>query len=162
MSSVQPIKSTFALGSVNFVFCIELAMQLHSDISIPPHLGFSSRYYKKFDVPDLKRLGLPLDEGALSMTHANNTVVISVRTGKHDLAYRVIGREWFANKTRSLGEHVIKGDRHKRCCRRSSSCQAHTQFLAQYAKPEPVLDFDRWMRNKRANVKEGDVDCNVN
>ena len=32
-------------------------------------------------MPDLKRLGLPLDASALSMTHANNTLVITVRAG---------------------------------------------------------------------------------
>lgn len=36
------------------------------------------RYYKKFSVVDLDRCQLPLDSSALSFTHANNTLIISV------------------------------------------------------------------------------------
>lgn len=41
----------------------------------PPHFP---RYYKKFSIPDLKRCQLPLESTALSFTHANNTLIISV------------------------------------------------------------------------------------
>ncbi|PKU27911.1 protein dpcd [Limosa lapponica baueri] len=37
------------------------------------------RYYKKFSIPDLDRYQLPLDAAALSFTHANNTLIITVR-----------------------------------------------------------------------------------
>lgn len=37
------------------------------------------RYYKKFSIPDLDRYQLPLDTAALSFTHANNTLIITVR-----------------------------------------------------------------------------------
>lgn len=36
------------------------------------------RYYKKFSVPVLTRLKLPLDEKSISFEHANNTLVINV------------------------------------------------------------------------------------
>jgi len=36
------------------------------------------RYYKKFSIPDLDRCQLPLESAALSFTHANNTLIISV------------------------------------------------------------------------------------
>lgn len=37
------------------------------------------RYYKKFPIPDLDRYQLPLDAAALSFTHTNNTLIITVR-----------------------------------------------------------------------------------
>ncbi|GAA53976.1 protein DPCD, partial [Clonorchis sinensis] len=38
----------------------------------------TSRYYKRFDVPDMQRMNLPLKQDALSLSHANNTLLISV------------------------------------------------------------------------------------
>ncbi len=35
------------------------------------------RFYKKFQVADMDRYNLPLEEKALSMAHANNTLIIS-------------------------------------------------------------------------------------
>ena len=37
----------------------------------------NKKYYKKFEVEDLKRIGLKLKESDLQWTHANNTLVIS-------------------------------------------------------------------------------------
>lgn len=50
-------------------------------IETPPSLFLSliCRYYKKFSIPDLDRYHLPLDAAALSFTHANNTLIITVR-----------------------------------------------------------------------------------
>ena len=36
------------------------------------------RYYEKFRIPDMERCQLPLEQKALSVTHANNTLIISV------------------------------------------------------------------------------------
>lgn len=36
------------------------------------------RFYKKFSIADLDRNQLPLDSSALSFTHANNTLIVSV------------------------------------------------------------------------------------
>ena len=36
------------------------------------------RYYKKFRIPDMERCQLPLEQKALSVAHANNTLIISV------------------------------------------------------------------------------------
>ena len=36
------------------------------------------RYYKKFTVPDMDRAQLPLDQDAISIAHANNTLIIQV------------------------------------------------------------------------------------
>lgn len=36
------------------------------------------RYYKRFDVPELDVLGLPLEDSSLSWTHANNTLIITM------------------------------------------------------------------------------------
>lgn len=36
------------------------------------------RYYKKFNVPDMDRLGLQLQASKLSLAHANNTLIITV------------------------------------------------------------------------------------
>jgi hypothetical protein len=40
---------------------------------------FFFRYYKRFSIADLDRLNLPLEESNLSYSHANNTLIISVR-----------------------------------------------------------------------------------
>ena len=36
------------------------------------------KYYKRFDVPDLKRANIKLSKEALSFKHANNTLIVSV------------------------------------------------------------------------------------
>ncbi|KAA3675820.1 protein DPCD [Paragonimus westermani] len=38
----------------------------------------NKKYYKKFDIPDMKRLNLPLSQDAITLNHANNTLLISV------------------------------------------------------------------------------------
>lgn len=38
----------------------------------------NKKYYKKFSIPDLDRFQLPLNSNALSFTHANNTLIITV------------------------------------------------------------------------------------
>ena len=43
---------------------------------------FLHRYYKKFTIPDLDRCQLPLEDSAISHTHANNTLIISVSYGR--------------------------------------------------------------------------------
>lgn len=35
------------------------------------------RYYKKFDIPEMDVLKLPLNDQALTWTHSNNTLIIS-------------------------------------------------------------------------------------
>ncbi|XP_048407414.1 protein DPCD [Stegostoma tigrinum] len=37
----------------------------------------NKKYYKRFNIPDMDRCGLPLDGSALSFTHANNTLIIT-------------------------------------------------------------------------------------
>lgn len=36
------------------------------------------KYYKRFDVPDLKRMNIKLDKALLSFSYKNNTLVVSV------------------------------------------------------------------------------------
>jgi hypothetical protein len=38
----------------------------------------NKKYYKRFDIADMKRLGLNLDERALKVKYINNTLIISV------------------------------------------------------------------------------------
>jgi hypothetical protein len=40
---------------------------------------YFSRYFKRFSITDLDRLNLPLEESNLSYSHANNTLIITVR-----------------------------------------------------------------------------------
>ncbi|CAH8563984.1 unnamed protein product [Dicrocoelium dendriticum] len=47
----------------------------------------NNKYYKKFDIPDMKRLNLPLSQEAISMSHANNTLLISYAKSNEVLAY---------------------------------------------------------------------------
>lgn len=39
----------------------------------------NKKYYKRFDIPDLKRLNLELDESKLKVNFQNNTLIISVK-----------------------------------------------------------------------------------
>jgi len=46
------------------------------------------KYYKRFDVPDLKRMNIKLDKERVSFKYGNNTLVVSVSsrvysTGSH-------------------------------------------------------------------------------
>lgn len=34
------------------------------------------KYYKRFDIPDLKRLGIELEESSLAWKYQNNTLII--------------------------------------------------------------------------------------
>ena len=36
------------------------------------------KYYKRFDIPDLKRINVKLDKALLSFSHKNNTLIVSV------------------------------------------------------------------------------------
>jgi hypothetical protein len=38
----------------------------------------NKKYYKRFDIPDMKRLGLDIDQTALKVNFLNNTLIISV------------------------------------------------------------------------------------
>ncbi|XP_042192806.1 protein DPCD [Callorhinchus milii] len=42
----------------------------------------NKKYYKSFDIADMDRCQLPLESSALSFTHANNTLIISVSPPK--------------------------------------------------------------------------------
>eukprot|EP00051_Salpingoeca_urceolata_P008395 m.105645 g.105645 ORF g.105645 m.105645 type:complete len:128 (-) comp15731_c0_seq3:77-460(-) len=37
----------------------------------------NKKYFKRFSVPDMERLGIELDQDAVSLAHANNTLIIS-------------------------------------------------------------------------------------
>uniref|UniRef100_A0A8C4Q353 Protein DPCD n=1 Tax=Eptatretus burgeri TaxID=7764 RepID=A0A8C4Q353_EPTBU len=40
----------------------------------------NKKYYKTLSIPDMERYGLPLESSALSFTHKNNTLVITIST----------------------------------------------------------------------------------
>ena len=37
----------------------------------------NKKYYKRFDIPDMKRIGLTLEESEIAWKYQNNTVIIS-------------------------------------------------------------------------------------
>ena len=37
----------------------------------------NKKYYKRIDIPDLRRVGLEVDEAAIAWRYTNNTVIIS-------------------------------------------------------------------------------------
>jgi len=39
----------------------------------------NKKYFKRIDVPDLNRLGLRVEEGGISIAHANRTLVVSLK-----------------------------------------------------------------------------------
>ncbi|KAG5447157.1 Protein dpcd [Clonorchis sinensis] len=47
----------------------------------------NKKYYKRFDVPDMQRMNLPLKQDALSLSHANNTLLISYTKPDEILQY---------------------------------------------------------------------------
>ena len=36
----------------------------------------NKKYFKRFDIPDLKRLGIKLEESELAWKYANNTLIV--------------------------------------------------------------------------------------
>ena len=42
----------------------------------------NKKYFKRFSIPDLDRMALPLEFEALSMAHANNTLIITYKKPK--------------------------------------------------------------------------------
>ncbi|XP_077992785.1 protein DPCD-like [Glandiceps talaboti] len=46
----------------------------------------NKKYYKKFNIPDLDRISLPMEQSALSIAHANNTLIISYKKPSEVLA----------------------------------------------------------------------------
>lgn len=121
------------------------------------------RYFKRFDVPNLKRHGVLLDAGAITMKHAHNTLVISVRTAVHFLL------------ALSGSVAACLGRAAARCC----AVAAHERdgavlALAQYAKPAAIIAEEEAARKARvakkrggtgaggagAGSEEGDIGCN--
>ena len=45
----------------------------------------NKKYYKRFDIPDMKRLGLPLEESSVVWKYQNNTVIIGYDKPQHIL-----------------------------------------------------------------------------
>ena len=50
------------------------------------------KYYKRFDIPDLKRLNIKLDKAPLSFTYKNNTLIVSVTMDQSSI--RSLSRCW--------------------------------------------------------------------
>ncbi|XP_074643041.1 protein DPCD-like isoform X1 [Tubulanus polymorphus] len=47
----------------------------------------NKKYYKKIEVPDLRRLNIPLHQQHISVAHANNTLIITYEKPKELLAF---------------------------------------------------------------------------
>ena len=45
-------------------------------------LCFLCRYFKRFNIPDMERAKLKLEQSAISIAHANNTLIITVSVEK--------------------------------------------------------------------------------
>ncbi|CAL8071907.1 unnamed protein product [Calicophoron daubneyi] len=53
----------------------------------------NKKYFKKFDIPDMKRLNLNLSESAISLSHANNTLLISYKKPDEVLEFEKLLKE---------------------------------------------------------------------
>lgn len=42
------------------------------------NFNLNCRYFKKISIPDMDRAHLPLEQSALNVAHANNTLIITV------------------------------------------------------------------------------------
>ncbi|XP_052102341.1 protein DPCD-like isoform X2 [Mytilus californianus] len=42
----------------------------------------NKKYYKKFDIPDMLRAQIPLNQDSISVAHANNTLIVSYKKPK--------------------------------------------------------------------------------
>ena len=70
------------------------------------------KYYKRIDIPDIKRMGIELKKGKESWIYKNNTLIISVRNFK--LIYKKFGIFLKVPKTRKCfaqGKRNEKGVR---------------------------------------------------
>lgn len=89
-------KTAFPLSSLFAIPNLPLQMALFT-IQLSIHCPF--RYYKKFSVVDLDRCLLPLDDSALSFSHANNTLIVrvsSVHSGNVGIHFtlQAVLRKW--------------------------------------------------------------------
>ncbi|GAB1599237.1 protein DPCD-like [Argonauta hians] len=65
----------------------------------------NKKYYKKFSIPDMTRLELPLNKDAITFSHINNTLIISYKKPKEVLSYeKEIQNE--LKKVKSSGDNV--------------------------------------------------------
>eukprot|EP00054_Salpingoeca_dolichothecata_P000656 m.17249 g.17249 ORF g.17249 m.17249 type:complete len:196 (-) comp11089_c0_seq1:24-611(-) len=65
----------------------------------------NKKYFKKFEIEDLKRCGLSLESGLASMAHANNTLIITYPKPEAILKLEAILRD-----TYKKGKAVEEGD----------------------------------------------------
>ncbi|KAF8565246.1 hypothetical protein P879_11002 [Paragonimus westermani] len=63
------------------------SVQVDSDDNTLVLKTSNKKYYKKFDIPDMKRLNLPLSQDAITLNHANNTLLISYTKPDEFLQY---------------------------------------------------------------------------
>lgn len=95
----------------------------------------SSRYYKRFSIPDLDRCKESLSQDALSLAHANNTLIITVSSSTaHDVHERT--SVFFTSRRFNL---------------------------LQYTKPAAVLQMEKELQEELKKMKaskDGDVECN--
>lgn len=91
------------------------------------------KYFKRFDIPCLKRMGIPLDVTRLRHKHEHNTLVIQVR----------------APRRCAPSELTAAGG--------AGLCPGTTQYI----KPDEVRKAERQARESAAAApaREGDVDC---
>lgn len=59
------------------------------------------RYYKKITVPDMDRAQLPLEQSALSVAHANNTLIITVSLNF------IVKRNYIQSKHREISHALL-------------------------------------------------------
>ncbi|XP_028391076.1 protein DPCD-like [Dendronephthya gigantea] len=65
----------------------------------------NKKYYKKYDIPDLVRNHMPLDQKAISIAHANNTLIIKYKKPAEIMEQeRLIMKELESNKASREGD----------------------------------------------------------
>ena len=111
------------------------------------------RYYKKFAIPDMDRMNLALEAGCLTMAHANNTLIITVR------------RRWPGNV--ALLTAIGDGGRGSTRSRRrswpstpSSRCVSRRRQWSRWSTHRALaVRTAQKQRRGMKGAKEGDVDC---
>ena len=55
-----------------------VTMSVCTYVPVAPTSFLYCRYYKRFSIPDMQRCDLALEQEALTVAHANNTLIITV------------------------------------------------------------------------------------
>lgn len=103
----------------------------------------NKKYYKKFDIPDLKRIGVPIVGEVFTMAHANNTLIISYDKPQQYMEYEQVS----VSTIQGIFIRVLPGDWGG--CRVGSTCDNRYQPCAHVLPRAMVEMSDKKLKSNR-------------